>query len=138
MKNYLRPVFCAVLALTAHPVFSEESLSQKDAEMYASSVFHSDISAGRLTRQQAGTFFKCGNDRYAKQFSANPQMAITLGDAVVALNEATRKLSDAEKEKYGRAYKQAAKLQKEAEDGCRKELGIDPSVTRLFSGLGFK
>jgi hypothetical protein len=137
MKSHSRLVFCAAFAmLAAHPVLAQESMSQQEAEQFAASIFSSDIKAGKLTRQKAGTFFKCGNDRYAEKFSANPQMAVTLAEAMTALNTATKKLSQAEKEKYGRAYKEAERLQQESEDGCRKELGIDPSVKRLFSGFG--
>ncbi|MDR2507055.1 MAG: hypothetical protein LBD67_03535 [Candidatus Accumulibacter sp.] len=137
MKKPLHLVFCAAFAmLAAHPALAQEGISQQEAEQFAAVVFSSDIKAGKLTRQKAGTFFKCGNDRYAKKLSADPQMAMTLADATMALNTATKKLSAAEKEKYGRAYKEAERLQREAEDGCRKELGIDPSVKRLFDGFG--
>ena len=132
MKSYSRPFLCvAFAALTAHSAFAQEGISQQEAEQFAASVFSSDIRAGKLTRQQAGAFFKCGNDRYAKKLSSNPQTAMALADATVALT--TKKLSEAEKEKHERAYKEAEKLQQEAEDGCRKELGIAPSVKRLFS-----
>jgi hypothetical protein len=137
VKRPLHLVFCAAFAvLTAHPAFAQEGISRKEAEQFAAVVFSSDIKAGKLTRQKAGTFFKCGNDRYAKKLSANPQMAMTLAEATMALNTATEKLGEAEKAKYGRAYKEAEKFQREAEDDCRKELSIDPSVKRLFEGFG--
>jgi hypothetical protein len=47
------------------------------------------------------------------------------------------KLSDAEKTRYGRAYKEASRLQREAEDGCRAELGIRMRQKNSL-GLGLK
>ena len=133
MKRDPRLVWCALSALLmASPVLAQEGISQQEAEQFAAGVFSSDIRAGKLTRQQAGAFFKCGNDRYAKKL--DPQTAMALTDATVALS--TGKPSEAEKQKYEQIYKKAEKLQQEAENGCRKELGIDPSVKRLFGDLG--
>ncbi|MDR2689918.1 MAG: hypothetical protein LBB76_09200, partial [Azoarcus sp.] len=59
-----------------------------------------------------------------------------LSEATQALMKQDAKLSDAEKTRYGRAYKEASRLQREAEDGCRAELGIDPAVQRVFHEFG--
>jgi hypothetical protein len=126
--------------MCASPAFSQEAgMSQKEAEPYAKMVFRADIEAGRLTVEKAAAFLICANERYAKKL--DPQKASELSDATEAVMEHRdrgARLSDAEKAQYGRAYRDAATLQREAEDGCRRELGIDPAVKRLFSGLGHK
>ena len=137
-------VAAACLALSLSPTafaqdYDEPEMTQKEAESYAKMIFRQDIKAGKLTVQKAGAFFKCGNERYAKKL--RPELASELSDATEDLIEHSDKgtqLSAAKKERYGRAYKEAFKLQKEAEDSCRKELGIDPSVQSLFQSPGSK
>ena len=117
----------------------EAGITQKEAESYAKMIFKADIGAGRLTAQKAGALFKCANERYAQKLT--PGKAAGLSDAaqdLIAHQDQDAPLSDAKKAQYGRAYKDAARLQREAEDGCRKELGIDPSVERVFQSPGAK
>ena len=145
MQNIQKFFYVAVacLALSLSPMAfaqdGEPEMSQKEAESYAKMIFAKDIKAGKLTAQKAGALFKCGNERYAKKLG--PEKTSGLSDAMQGLMEHSdkgTKLSAAEKEQYGRAYKEAFQLQKEAEDSCRKELGIDPSVKRLFQSPGSK
>jgi hypothetical protein len=138
----LAPCFLFLALMCANHAFSQESnggASPGDLESYAKMVFREDISAGRLTVQKATALFKCANDRYAEKLT--PEQASDLSDAMKDLNKHRdngTELSGAEKERYGRAYKNASKLQQEAEDSCRKELSIDPSVKRIFKGSGSK
>jgi hypothetical protein len=114
-------------------------MSQKEAESYAKMIFGADIRAGKLTEQKAGALFVCGNERYAQKL--NPELAERLFSATQDLSAHQDKgilLSDEKKAQYGRAYKDASRFQREAEDSCRKELKIDPSVKRLFQGFGNK
>jgi hypothetical protein len=107
----------------------------KIIELSAKMFFKADIDAGRLTLQKASALFKCANDRYAQKLT--PEKAVALSEAIEAMTS-DAKLSDADKARHGRTYKDLGKLQREAEDGCRKELGIDPAVQRVFQGLGTK
>ncbi|MDR0736764.1 MAG: hypothetical protein LBF51_08075 [Zoogloeaceae bacterium] len=112
-------------------------MTQKEAESYAKMIFREDLGAGRLTTQKAGALFKCANERYARKLT--PEKAGELFGATQDLIEHQdrgARLSDDKKAQYGRAYKDAGRLQREAEDSCRQELGIDPSVKRVFQGFG--
>jgi hypothetical protein len=115
----------------------EAGITRQQAESYAKMIFREDIGAGRVTVQQAGALFKCANERYTRKLT--PEMAGELFEATRVLSEHQDRgtpLSDAKKAQYGRAYKDAGRLQREAEDSCRQELGIDPSVERVFRGFG--
>ena len=137
-----------LLALTcADPAFAqaddedapEAEMTQKEAESYAKMIFRADIGAGRLTAQKAGALFKCANERYAQKLT--PDKAAGLSEAaqdLIAHQDRGASLSDAKKAQYARAYKDAARLQREAEDCCRKELGIDPSVESVSQASGVK
>jgi hypothetical protein len=59
-----------------------------------------------------------------------------LSEATQALMKQDVKLSDADKARYGRIYKDIAGLQRAAEDSCRAELGIDPAVQQVFHEFG--
>jgi hypothetical protein len=142
----LLPLCILFLALMrAGPAFAqaddesapEAKMTREEAESYAKMIFGADIGAGKLTVQKAGALFKCANERYARKLKP---------ENVAELSEATRdsirhqsqgvELSAEKKARYERAYKDAARLQREAEDSCRKELEIDPSVKRVFRGFG--
>ena len=141
----LAPCILFLALLGASPAFAQGNaaggagtgMSAQEAESFAKMIFGTDISAGRLTVQKAGALFVCANERYAQKLG--PTRASGLSEATQALMEHQDKgvaLSDAKKAQYGRAYKEAFQLQREAEDGCRKELGSDPSVQRVFQDAG--
>jgi hypothetical protein len=120
----------------AYAQADEAESDAKVIESYAKIIFKADIAAGRLTVPKAGALFKCANDRYAQKLT--PEQTHELSEAAQVLTAEEVKVSDADKLRYARAYKAAGKLQQEAEDSCRAEQGIDPSVRRVFQGLGAK
>ncbi|MDR0672992.1 MAG: hypothetical protein LBF93_04875 [Zoogloeaceae bacterium] len=144
MKIPLRLALCFLLPiwLCASHAFSQGrqgGSSLEELEPHAKMVFRKDIGAGKLTARQATVFFKCANDRYTEKMS--PDLTADLSEATKEIGKQRNKggkLSDAQKERYGRAYKTVSRLQQEAEDSCRKELNIDPSVKRIYRDFGDK
>lgn len=144
MKIPLRLALSFLLpaSLCAGPAFSQGGLggaTLEEIEPHAKMIFQKDIAAGKLTARQAAVFFKCANDRYTGKVT--PDLTATLSEAtkeIIKQRDKGGELSDAQKERYGRAYKKVSRLQQEAEDSCRKELNIDPSVKRVFREFGAK
>jgi hypothetical protein len=114
-----------------------KGMPQKEADSAAKFLFSEDIKAGKLTAQKAGVFFKCAHDRYAISLLSNQKTLDAVEEGADKVLSRGSKLSAAEKEKYERAYKEAFKLQREAEDGCRNEMKIAPSVKRIFNEFTF-
>jgi hypothetical protein len=136
MQTHLQSLSCILfLALTCAGSACAQT-NEDDAkiiELSAKMFFKADIDAGRLTLQKASALFTCANERYAQKLT--PEMVAALSEAIEAMTSEA-KLSDADRARHGRTYKDVGKLQREAEDDCRKELGIDPAVQRVFQGLG--
>ncbi|MDR1661074.1 MAG: hypothetical protein LBR95_01395 [Azoarcus sp.] len=100
-------------------------------------LFVDDIKAGRLSKDQAFTYYKCADERFRDTVDNDTLNGAAQGAlAMIAHLQAGTKPSAAEKASYARAAEKVDKLQIEAENACRKTLGISGISGKAFPGAG--
>jgi hypothetical protein len=100
-------------------------------------LFAHDIKAGQLSEEKAFSYYKCASERYQDTIDDDTLRAALEGLAVIGRHhQAGTTPSAAEKARITQAAEKAGKVQIEAENACRKSLGISGIMGKAFPNAG--